>query len=78
MPKVANVALFFILIAGFSFARGQTAPPDTNVPVVATGLAPAAPAATCLHPTSSQVCPIVVVRIMVITMEAGLPVFYWE
>ena len=44
MPKVANVALFFIVIAGFSSARGQIAPPDTNVPVVATGSTSAAPA----------------------------------
>ena len=44
MPKVANVALFSILIAGFSFARGQTTHPDANVSAVAAVSAPAAPA----------------------------------
>jgi hypothetical protein len=44
MPKVAQIAFFFAVIAGFSFARGQAAPPDANVPAVASGSTLAAPA----------------------------------
>jgi Ca-activated chloride channel homolog len=44
MPKVAKTAFFFLVIAVYSFARGQAAPHDANVPAVATGATQAAPA----------------------------------
>jgi Ca-activated chloride channel family protein len=42
MPKIAKVAFFFTVIAGFALARGQAVPPDANVPAVAASSAPAA------------------------------------
>jgi len=44
MPRVALVTLFLVVIAGFSSARGQAVPPGVNVPAVAAGSPPAAPA----------------------------------
>jgi Ca-activated chloride channel homolog len=45
MPKVATVVFFFALIADYPLARGQAAHPDADIPAVATGSAPTAPAA---------------------------------
>ena len=44
MPKLAQVAFFFAVIASYSFARGQAASPDAKVTAVAAGPAAAAPA----------------------------------
>jgi hypothetical protein len=44
MAKVVKITFVLALIAGFSLARGQAAPPDANVTAAATGPAAASPA----------------------------------